>query len=209
MQESFHSLIQSSEQSIRRAFATAEARITQIPSASFDKKSLGSMIVSAATLAAADPIARADAISSDLMRDVNKSIDKVRSIKSECEDLQKAAMYLLGETSFINEIKDFDIAQAAKTLRDGHLSGSTDAHIVAKKINYMLAEVSEELTRLEKRWIPMSLSAARIVCQKASLVSYQKAGNEAMIKKAELRMVRLKGLHNWSYGDTPKKRNKS
>lgn len=137
-------------------------------------------------------------IEADLLRDVSSSVALLDAALVEAENLIKVADYLEGVIPVL-ELPDFNLLAQAKTVREAHLAGTLDAIAVASDIRRYLTEATAEVKRVKQKWGIATISASKVAAQSIRVKALTAIADPS-VKYAEMKLVRLKAIHNWYHG---------
>ena len=193
------------EHAVKAAFARADGVIAAMPDATISKhRGLGALIISAAHNAAFDPAAAAHSIAKTLQADVDAALDEINQAELEGEHLKAVADFLAGRLHALPDDMPTDLAAHAKGVKNAAAAGLVDAKAVAADVSRYTSEAQSEIKRLKSTFVDSTKSAVRVVSAKAAVAAFTRAGLPDSVRKAEVRLTRLKGIHKYrftNYGD--------
>jgi hypothetical protein len=171
-----------------------------MPDASINKsRGLGMLVISAASNAAFDPTAQANAISKTLADEVDRALEEIEQAEATGKHLEAVADFMVGKRSSLPAGIDVSLAAHAKHVRHAHQAGLLDAEAVAADVRRYVNEALAEVSRLKTTFCASTRSAVRVLSAKAYVAANKRAGLPRAVSKAELRLKRLQGIHRFRY----------
>ena len=134
----------------------------------------------------------------DLLKGIAGAVAVIDSAIETGKHLEAIADYIEGAGSLPTNI-DPQVAMLAKTARAAVESGIEDGHQIAQDIRRAISSAQAELKRVRLKWANQTESAGRIAHAKLAAQFALKCGSPQELKRASVRVDRLKAVHRHKY----------